>query len=158
MKCLVLAAATLLATAAPGRSARIASVSRIMFGPADTLFVADWAGSKVHAFKLPQPSPDAGKPFNILDLDKAISHAVGTSEVAIEDMADRPGSDEVYVAVSAGPERRPEVLVVRADGTARRLDLKSMKDDSVPLESPPDPALKFWNGLSARSFTVTDMK
>ena len=57
----------------------IASVSRIAFGPPDTLFVADWVQSKVHALKLPKAAPDAGKPFNLMDLDTALVRALGTS-------------------------------------------------------------------------------
>ena len=158
MRKFLLATVVLLLAAKAADAAKVASVSRIAFGPADTLFVADWAQSKVHALKLPAASPDAGKPFNIMDLDVALGRALGTGEVKIEDIATRPGTDEVYVAVTAGPSGAPEVLRVKADGSVHKLQLPEMSATSASLEDAPDASLKFWNGLSGGSYTVTDMK
>ena len=151
-------AAALLATVTAARAADIESVSRIAFGPADTLFVADWTRSEVHALRLPSTAPDAGKPFNILDLDASFRRELGTDEVTLEDIAARPGGDEVYVAVSAGPHRTPAIVVAKADGSVRKLDLKATPETSAALEKAPDPSLKFWTEVPGRSFTVTDMK
>ncbi len=158
MRALLLAATALLAGTAAARAADIGSVSRIAFGPADTLFVADWVQSRVHALTLPAAAPGAGQPFNLRDLDTALARALGTGALVMEDIATRPGSDEVYVAVSAGPQRTPAIVAVRADGSVRPLDLAAMAETSAPLDHAPDPSLMFWDSIPGRSFTVTDMK
>ena len=140
------------------QAAEIASVSRIAFGPPDTLFVANWVQTKVYALKLPKAAADAARPFNLMDLDTALDRALGTSEVTIEDIAARPGTDEVYVAVTAGANAAAAILRVKADGSVRRLDLATMPASAASLEAAPDPSFKFWNGNGARSYTVTDMK
>jgi hypothetical protein len=139
-------------------AAEIASVSRIAFGPPGTLFVADWVQSKVHALQLPKAAPDAGRPFNLMDLDAALGRALGTSEVKIEDIAARPGSDKVYVAVTYGANGVAAILRATADGRVYRLDLANMPSTAASLADAPDASLKFWNDAAARSFTVTDMK
>jgi hypothetical protein len=157
----LLAAATtmaMLATATAAHAAEIKSISRITFGPANTLFVADWVQSKVHALTLAPAKPDAGKPFNLLNLDGLLRRALGTNDVALEDIATRPGSDEVYVAVSILPNKTPAILSVKADGSIRKLDLPSIPETSATLEKAPDASLTFWTGNTGRSFTVTDMK
>ena len=140
------------------QAAEIASVSRIVFGPSDTLFVADWVQSKVHALQLPKAATDAGKPFNLVDLDTALDRALGTSEVKIEDIAARPDTDEVYVAATAGAKGFAAILRVKADGSVHRLDLATMPSSAASLEDAPEASLKFWNGNSGCSYTVTDMK
>ena len=137
---------------------RGAYLSRIAFGPPDTLFVADWVQSKVHALTLPNAAPDSGKPFNLMDLDLALDRALGTSEVKIEDIAARSGTDEVYVAVMAGANGAAAILRVRADGSVHKLDLAAMPSSAASLEDAPEASLKFWNGNSGLSYTVTDMK
>ena len=157
----LLAAATtmaMLATATAAHAAEIKSISRITFGPTNTLFVADWMQSKVHALTLAPAKPDAGKPFNLLDLNALFRRALGTDDVTIEDIATRPGSDEVYVAVSIAPNKTPAILSVKADGSIRKLDLPAMPQTSAALEKAPDASLNFWTSNTGRSFTVTDMK
>ena len=123
--------------AGAAQAAEIASVSRITFGPSDTLFVADWVQSKVHALKLPKGVGDAGKPFNLMDLDTALSQALGTNEVKINDIAVRPGTDEVYVAVTAGANGAAAILRVMADGSAQKLNLAKMPSSDASLEDAP---------------------
>ncbi len=139
-------------------AADIKSASRLAFGPTNTLFVADWVQSKVHALKLSPAKPNAGKPFNILDLNGLLRRALGTDKVTIEDIAARPDSDEVYVAVSIAPNKTPAIVSVKADGSIRKLDLPSLPETSAALEKAPDESLNFWTGNTGRSFTVTDMK
>ena len=154
-----LAACVLLLGAGPiAHAANIESVSRIAFGPANTLFVADWVQSTVHALTLPSAPSQAGVPFNVLDLDTPLRRALGTDQVKIEDLAMRPGTGEAYVAVSAGSDGRAQIVVVDANGSARKLDLGAIPETSAKLEKAPDASLTFWNGVNGRSFTVTDMK
>ena len=97
----VAVAAALVATEA--FAADVKSVSRLAFGPDNILFVADWKGAQVHALALPAPVPRRGEgTFNIVDLEALLSKSLGAGKVKVEDMAARPGSGEVYLAVSIG--------------------------------------------------------
>ncbi len=152
-----------MAAAGVAQAAQIGSVSRLAFGPAgadgtSTLFVADWAQSTVHALTLPPARPDAGQPFNVRDLDTPLRAALGTGDVTLEDISARPGSDEVYVAVTTGATKDVAIVAVRADGSVRKLDLGMLADTTAPLDNAPDAALTFWDNIPGRSFTVTDMK
>jgi hypothetical protein len=154
---LEISAATL-ATVFTANAADIQSVSRIAFGPANTIFIGDWVGSKVHALTLPQANAGDGKPFNVLDLDASLRKALGAQDIVLEDLAARPGTNEVYVAASAGAKKTPARFAVTADGDVRALDLTAMTETSADLEKPLSPDLKFWDNIPGRSFTVTDMK
>lgn len=73
-------------------------------------------------------------------------------------MAKRPGAAEVYVAVSAGPERRPAIVVAAPGGAARALDLAGLPATVAKLDNPPSGDARFWGRLPLRSFTVTAMQ
>ena len=133
------------------------SVSRIAFGPANVLFLADWKAGKVHAYELPPAVASDGKPFNLTDLDKPLRAACGDKEFDLKDMSARPGSAEVYIAVTTRPEQRPEVIAVTADGTVVRLDLGKLKATDVELSDTLADDVKVWGNIPTRSFTVTDM-
>jgi hypothetical protein len=139
-------------------AADVQSISRIGFGPADTIFVADWKGAKIHAFQLDPAEADQGKQFNVMDLGAVLAKVVGEAEPDIEDMALRPGTNEAYVAVSVGAAKTPAIVVVTPDGAGRALDLRSAKSSETTLEMAPDGSLEFWDHIPERSFTVTDMK
>lgn len=140
------------------RAEEVQSISRIVFGPDGIVFVADWKAANVHAFALDAAAPDSGKQFNIKNLGSILAKVVGEADPEIEDMAMRPGTDEAYVAVSVGTAKTPAIVVVRQDGSARALDMKTAKATEAPLEMAPDGSLEFWDHIPERSFTVTDMK
>ena len=144
--------------AVPGPARAPASVSRIAFGPDDVLFLADWKQARVHAVTLPASRADTAVPFNIRDLETPLRRALRTTDVTLEDLAARPHSGEMYVAVSIGPARTPAVLVVAANGSVRRLDLAHLPTTSAALEKPPTGLTKFWDSVPDRSFTVTDLR
>jgi hypothetical protein len=146
------------ALAGPSLAEDARSISRITFGSDNTLFLADWKEAKVHAFQLDPAARDQGKQFNVMDLSAMLAAIVGDAEPEIEDMAMRPGTDEAYVAVSVGAAKTPAIIIVKSDGSARALDLKSAKSSESPLELAPDESLEFWDHIPERSFTVTDMK
>lgn len=147
------------AVASNASAADIKSLSRLAVGPDNVLFLADWKDAKVHALKLrPVAAKPAGTAFNILDLEPLLSAQVGGAKVVIEDMVARPGTAEVYIAISYGPAKSPALLVVTSDGHARRVDLKQAKTTTVALRDAPAPADRIWRDLPERSFTVTDMK
>ena len=148
-----------IALAADASAADIKSVSRLAVGPGNVLFLADWKDAKVHALTLPDaPARPAGTAFNILDLEPLLSAQVGGAKVTVEDMVARPGTAEVYIAVSYGRAKAPALIRVTSDRHARRLDLKQAKTTSVALRDAPSASGVIWRDLPERSFTVTDMK
>jgi hypothetical protein len=159
MRLLLIALAYCLGAAVNASAAQIKSISRLAAGPENVLFVADWKTARVHAIKLP-PSVQrpAGTAFNILDLEDLLSRQVGGAKVSVEDMVVRPGTAEVYLAVSYGAAKTPALFVVTSDRRARPVDLKTVKSSSMALRDAPTSAYKFWRDTPERSFTVTDMK
>jgi hypothetical protein len=154
-----LALAGSLAVASAAHAADIESITRLAFGPDNTIFVADWKAARVHALVLPAAAAvPAGATFNILDLEALASKAVGGARVTVEDMAVRPGTGEVYVAVSYGAAKVPALLVVSHDQHVRRVDLAKTRSTSIALKSPNTSDFTFWKDAPERSFTVTDMK
>jgi hypothetical protein len=139
-------------------AADVKSISRLEAGPGNVLFVADWKAAKVHAIELPPAPERAAGSFNILDLEALLSRQLGGAKITVQDMAVRPGTGEVYVAVSTGAAKSPGLFAVTSDGKARRLDLKAAKSTSVALRNAPAGKENFWNETPERSFTVTDMK
>jgi hypothetical protein len=140
-------------------AADVKSISRLAAGPSNILFVADWKAARVHAISLPaaQQQP-AGTAFNILDLESLLSAQVGGARVTVEDMVVRPGTAQVYVAVSYGAAKTPALIMVTSDKKARRIDLKAAASTSVALRDAPTSDYSFWKETPERSFTVTDMK
>jgi hypothetical protein len=148
-----------LAASITASAADVKSISRLAAGPDNILFVADWKAARVHAITLPPaPQKPAGEIFNVLDLEERLSRQVGGAKVTVEDMTVRPGTAEVYVAISYGPAKNPALIVVTSDKKTRRIDLKAAASTSVALRNAPTTDNKFWKETPERSFTVTDMK
>jgi hypothetical protein len=148
-----------LGTAANAFAADIRSISRLAAGPGNVLFVADWKTARVHAITLQDAAQKPpGTAFNILDLEPLLSKQVGGARITVEDMVVRPGTAEVYVALSYGAARMPALIVVTSDQKARRIDLKSATSTSIELRDAPATDYEFWREMPERSFTVTDMK
>jgi hypothetical protein len=159
MRLVLIAIACFLGTAVNASAAEIKSISRLAAGPDNVLFVADWKTARVHAISLPQVAQKpAGAAFNILDLEALLSKQVGGAKIIVEDMVVRPGTAEVYVAVSYGAAKTPALIVVSSDRKARRVNLKAAKSTSVALRDAPTSEYVFWRETPERSFTVTDMK
>jgi len=159
LRIITTALACCLAASLNAAAADVKSISRLAAGPGNVLFVADWKAARVHAISLPaaQPQP-AGTAFNILDLESLLSAQVGGAKVTVEDMVVRPGTAQVYVAVSYGAAKTPALIMVTSDKKARRVDLKAAASTSVALRDAPTTDYSFWKETPERSFTVTDMK
>jgi hypothetical protein len=154
-----IATSCLLLVSASAYAADVKSISRLAAGPDNILFVADWKAARVHAITLPAaPQKPAGTVFNILDLEERLSRQVGGAKVTVEDMVVRPGTAEVYVAISYGPAKTPALIAVTSDKKTRRIDLKAAPSTSVALRNAPTTNYSFWKETPERSFTVTDMK
>ena len=159
MRLLIVAFACCLGAASNASAVDINSISRLAAGPENVLFVADWKSARVHAITLPGAAQKpAGTAFNILDLDGVLSRQVGGAKAIVEDMVVRPGTAEVYIAVSYGAAKTPALIVVTSDQRARRVNLKAAKSTSIALRDAPTSNYKFWRETPERSFTVTDMK
>ncbi|SFN41951.1 hypothetical protein [Variovorax sp. OV329] len=140
-------------------AADIKSISRLAAGPGNVLFVADWKTARVHALALADAEQKpAGTAFNILDLEPLLSSRLGGAKFTVEDMVARPGTAQVYIAVSYGAAKTPALFVVTGDRQARRIDLKSATSTSIPLRDAPTTNNRFWKDTPERSFSVTDMK
>jgi hypothetical protein len=159
MRPLIIAMACALSLPASVFAANIKSISRLAAGPNNILFVADWKTAEIHALELPPaPQKPSGTTFNILDLEQLLSRQVGGARVHVEDMVVRPGTAEVYIAVSYGAKKTPGLFVVTSDGKSRRVDLNAAPETTVTLRDAPTSTMKFWKQTPERSFTVTDMK
>src|SRR5262249_60186335 len=88
-------------------------------------------------------------------LESLLSAQGGGARVTVEDMVARPGTAEVYIAVSYGRAKAPALIRVTSDRHARRLDLKQAKTTSVALRDAPSASGVIWRDLPERSFTVT---
>ena len=152
-----LATASLLAMAAPA-AAQVRSVSKIEFGPPGTLFVADWRDASVHAVApLPVASAKA-TPFNLMDLQASLERTLGTRDFVVEDLKVRPGSADVYLAISYGAARSPAVLRVDASGRVAKVDLAHEIGRPVALHDAPAGDMRFWGKVPERSLTVSAMR
>lgn len=159
MRLSAIAIALLLGASVSASAADVKSISRLATGPENVLFIADWKTARVHAITLPVVAQKpAGTAFNILDLEKLLSEQVGGAKITVEDMVARPGTGEVYVAVSYGVAKTPALIVITGDEKARRIDLEEATSTSIELRDPPTSNYKFWRETPERSFTVTDMK
>lgn len=140
-------------------AADVKSISRLAAGPDNILFVADWKAARVHAITLPAAAQKpSGTIFNVLDLEPRLSREVGGAKVTVEDMVVRPGTAEVYVAVSYGPAKKPALIVVTSDKKTRRINLQAAPSTSIALRNAPTTDNSFWRDTPERSFTATDMK
>jgi hypothetical protein len=159
MRLPLIALSCLLNASVSASAADVRSISRLAAGPGNVLFVADWKTAHVHAIDLPPAArKPAGTAFNVLDLETLLSRQVGGAKITVEDMVVRPGTAEVYVAVSYGAVKTPALFVVTSDKKARRVDLKAATSASIALRDAPASNERFWKETPERSFTVTDMK
>lgn len=159
MRLSIIATACLLGLSANVFAANVKSISRLAAGPGNILFVADWKAAEVHAIELPPAAQQpTGSTFNVLDLEALLSRQVGGAKVTVEDMVVRPGTAQVYIAVSYGAQKTPALFFVTSDRKAHKVDLKAAHSTSVVLRDAPVSNEKFWKKTPERSFTVTDMK
>jgi hypothetical protein len=159
MRLFVIFVGCCLGAAANAFATDITSISRLAAGPENVLFVADWKTARVHAITLPEAArKPPGTAFNIPDLEPLLSKQVGGARITVEDMVARPGTAEIYVAVSYGAARTPALIVVTSDHKARRINLEAAKSTSIVLRDAPTTDYAFWRETPERSFTVTDMK
>ena len=140
----------------------IQSASKLSFGDANTLFVADWKGARIFALPVPTPAKLVGKPFNLMDVQAPIAKALGVAPTALrfEDLAVQPGSELAYVALTVRGgkgQSKPAIVSVNATGKIRRLDLAKTAA-SAAITDAPTADVAFWRDLPEQTLTVTDMR
>ncbi|MES2164063.1 MAG: hypothetical protein V4476_23145 [Pseudomonadota bacterium] len=138
------------------------SASKLGFGDANTLFVADWKGARIFALPVPTPARPAGKPFNLMDVQAPIAKALGVAPTALrfEDLAVQPDSELAYVALTvrgAKGQGKPAIISIDAAGKVRRLDLASASG-SAAITDAPTADVAFWRDMPEQTLTVTDMR
>ena len=153
MRTKLLAAALLLAAAAPGRAADgltkgtpdLKSAAALAFGPKGLLFVGDAAGAAIFAIDTGDATPAGNKPLNVEKLDAKIAAALGVTEkdVRINDVRVNPASGNVYVALARGTGAGTAALAkVARDGTVTAFALKDVPFAKVSLPNPSTAAPK----------------
>lgn len=138
------------------------SATKLTFGDAGTLFVADWKGAHIYALPVAMPPPATGKPYNLQDVQAPIAKALGVTPSALrfEDLAVQPGSEVAYVALTVRGARgnsSPAIVAIDATGKITRVDL-SKASTAAAISDAPAADVKFWRDLPAPTLTVTDMR
>ena len=139
------------------------SASVLEFADAQTLFVADSNGGKIHAYTLPEAgaAPEEMLPYNLLDLDAAIADALGADirGIGYHDLEVHPVTQDAYVAASVtiDGERQPVVVTVTRDGAVTALDLAALPSTTFEVTDAPDEGVTFWRDIPAATFTFTDL-
>jgi hypothetical protein len=165
----VRAAAVLLAgcvaAASHAAPAAMQSATKLAFGDAGTLFVADWKGARIYALPVAAPAKAAGKTFNLMDVQAPIAKALGVAPSALrfEDLAVQPDSELAFVALTvrgAKGKSSPAIVSIDASGKVARLDLAKAVSSasSAAITDAPSADLAFWRDLPAQTLTVTDMR
>jgi hypothetical protein len=138
------------------------SATKLTFGDAGTLFVADWKGAHIYALPVTAPPAAAGKPYNLQDVQGPIAKALGVAPSALrfEDLAVQPDSEVAYVALTvrdASGNSSPAIVAIDATGKIARVDLSKASAAAV-ISDAPAADVKFWRDLPAQTLTVTDMR
>jgi len=162
MKLPLFCIAALVAVTSQAAPAAMQSATKLTFGDAKTLFVADWKGARIYALPVAAPAKAAGKPFNLMDVQGPIARLLGVAPAALrfEDLAVQPDSEIAYVALTVrGAKGKASPAIVRIDATGKlsRVDLGKAAS-SAAITDAPAADLAFWRDLPAQTLTVTDMR
>lgn len=139
----------------------VRSVGVIRFVGPDTLVVADWRGSEVHALELAPVGKAEPKPFNLKNVSASIAAVLHTTpdNLRFEDLAFRPGSELAYISISVIRGEgipRPALVSVDAAGKVTVIDLVKTRQTFAQIKDAPTSDKAFWHEPEA-TYTVTDM-
>jgi hypothetical protein len=140
----------------------VRSVGVMTFVGADTVVIADWRASELHALHLLPAARAAPMPFNLKDVAAPIARALRTrpDRLRFEDMAFRPGAELAYITVSVdqgGAAPKPALVSVNAAGTVTVVDLRNTRRTSAAIASRPAADKRLWRDVPEAAYTVTDM-
>lgn len=138
------------------------SAGVLHFGPNNELFVGDSKSGTIFAFNVEASEPQAEPlAYNLYNIDLQIAAVLGATldQITINDMTTHPVSGVAYLSVMRGhgDGAMPVILAIDHDGNIEPLNLGALDYTSTTLENLPDEELVFWNKISARSLTITDI-
>ena len=117
----------------------IKAAGALAFGPDGVLFVADAPNATVHAIATGDTKSGGVKSLSIAKIDELVGGLAGTtgSDIIINDLKVNPASGNVYLSIATGkgPDAKPMIVKVGADGKASELSLKDVMHSSVKLEN-----------------------
>ena len=165
LKSVVFLSLALLALAAHGTEMaakpELKSAGQLAFGPGGVLFVADSAGTAVHAFDLKDADEPGDELESIDEIDEQVASLLGTTarDVLIQDIAVHPTSRNVYLSVSRGrgEDASPAVVMVDGEGQLSLVDLKGASVTSTTITNAPAEDAKTRRGRPMRALTITDI-
>jgi len=122
--------------------AEFKSMGPLAFGPEGILFIADTKAAAVVAVATGDTKAATDtKAIKVEGINQKIAALLGTSadEILIDDLAVNPISRGAYLAVSRGrgPEAKPVLLRVNADGQPKVFDLEKVKYSRAELPDAP---------------------
>ena len=138
------------------------SVGVLHFGPNNELFVADSRSGTIFAFDVPIGALlEQPRAYNLYGIDLQIAAALGATpeQITINDLAVHPVSSVAYLSVMRGhgDTAVPIILTIDHDGNIEPLDLGELAYTSATLDNLPDEEVVFWDKISARSLSITDI-
>lgn len=153
-----LASATALAAAQTAFAEAPMSATVLEFADPTTLFVADSAAAKIHAYTLPEVEPATeSTAYTFEGFSRMLADTLGVAETEItfNDLAVNPATQAAFVSLSAAGT--PAVVMVTSDGSITPLDLSALPSTSTELGTAPDDGVTFWRDIPSASLTVTDL-
>ncbi|MEM7801513.1 MAG: hypothetical protein AAF633_20120, partial [Chloroflexota bacterium] len=132
------------------------------FAPDNALLIADSTTGTIFAFEVEAgPAADAPTPYNVYDIDSQIAALLGTTpdQIEINDLAVHPVDQTAYLSVmrGRGAAAIPVVVNVTPAGEINLVDLAATPFTSVSLDRLPNEDVIFWETVSARSLSITDI-
>ncbi|HWD90825.1 MAG TPA: hypothetical protein VG938_00620 [Verrucomicrobiae bacterium] len=140
----------------------VKSVGPITFADADTVIIADWRGSEIHALKLPSVPAGTTKTFNLKNISSPVAIALHAQpdKLRFEGLAFRPGAELAYLTISidrGGGIPAPALVAVDAKGKVTAINLSKTPQTSVVINDCPAADKNFWRDMPQAAFTVTDL-
>ncbi|MGK0362547.1 MAG: hypothetical protein ACI9U2_004868 [Bradymonadia bacterium] len=122
----------------------------------DTLFVADSKTSALQACAL-MPSTHQRQPgqrprplLGLTVLLTLLPIALRSQPLALEGIAARNGTDEVYLALSARVDRRPLIVMITGEDSAPLVDPGALSQSMASVADPIDADFMLWQGPRER--------
>lgn len=140
----------------------IQSANVLEFSDNGVLFVGDSKSGTIAAFETAATeNQHKGQAFGQFDFGADIEKLLGISndDYLIKDLAVHPISNEAYIALSVIEEGQyqPKIIVTSQSGAVRLMDLAN-KSSTLHVEHAPADDFMFYDKLTSRSLTFTDIE
>lgn len=142
--------------------AEIKSAGALTFGPNGVLFVADSKSASVFAFDFKDNQPDTtSATTEVKNIDKALSAFLGVNveDVAINDLAVNPISQNIYLSVSRGKgvDAIPVLIRINRKGAISQVKTDEVLYSKADLTSMPGVDDKTPWGEPRQRYAITDL-